>query len=287
MLPLLRALRPRRRRCSSAMAKVDANATPEHAATLNVLPPAERRARPARRAAAVRPGRRRGRSSTWFRSRPRPDLPRRPVDPHPGAAARPHARGRRLVRDGQVEPPRPHGRQPRPRGRGLIAFEAEDKARACSASRPREIGDPRRATPLTAGPAVEQARLSWARAAADGRRHRVPATAGSRRIGGARLHRARRHPRARHGRRRASTSGSRSTRQRRAGSRRRPPRRPAAGRARRLLVHRRRDRRHRSSASNLPSDGLVARRRRARRDGRRAARPRRASMPARTMPTAR
>ena len=49
--------------------------------------------------------------------RPRPDLPRRPLDPHPGAAARPHARGRRHRARRAGQPAGADRREPRPRRR--------------------------------------------------------------------------------------------------------------------------------------------------------------------------
>ncbi len=70
----------------AAMARIDANATPEHAGHAVVLPPAERGAGAAGRAAAGRAADR-IRAARLDPARPRPRLPRRSVDPHPGTSA--------------------------------------------------------------------------------------------------------------------------------------------------------------------------------------------------------
>ena len=97
-----------------AMEKIDAAATPEHARDARLLPAAQRGPRPARRAAAVRAARRR-RADVVVPPRARPRLPRRPVDPHPGAARRPDAGRRGGHPRWQVVAPGADDGEPRPR----------------------------------------------------------------------------------------------------------------------------------------------------------------------------
>ena len=136
--------------------KVDAAATPEHAAQLKFFAPAQRRPRADRAPLAF------VLIVGWallvlVPPRPRPRLPRRPVDPHPGPAARPHAGRGRGVRDGRSARRALTTAMLDLASRGLIAFQAEDKpgcsasGHARSASRP--TGAVRRDDP------VEQARL--------------------------------------------------------------------------------------------------------------------------------
>ncbi len=113
MLPLLRG-------CDldgallAAMAKVDAAATPEHASSLAFY-----RQLDAVLGLLVAPlllvAARRVRAVRLVPPRPRPGLPRRSVDPHSRAAGGSHARRRGRAARRQVDPPRAHDGQPRPR----------------------------------------------------------------------------------------------------------------------------------------------------------------------------
>ena len=93
MLPLLK-------RCDldgallTAMQQVDAAATPEHAAQLNFFRLLNAALGLLVAPLAVRADRRR-RADRVVPPRTRPGLPRRPLDPHPGAAGRPDPRRRR------------------------------------------------------------------------------------------------------------------------------------------------------------------------------------------------
>ena len=282
-------LRPRRRRCSWRWPR----------STRTRRPSTPRRSRSSASSTRVlglivapllvRPGRRLG-DPDLVALRPRPvylddpsiHIPAPPpgLTPAAGAAVREGrsaaARSRRPASTSRPRPDRVPGR-----GEGRAAgLGVRPRPRSAIHTSDTVIADPKE-------PRSSRRRLRARAAAADGRGHELPRPAAQVDRRQRRLHRARRHPQVRHGRRRASTSASRSTSSGRAGSRRRPARRRAAGvGAACLLVHRRRSSPSSSAPTCRPS-GHRARRRGARRRRASCCSSSPASMPARTMPTAR
>ncbi len=107
------AVRPRRR-AAGRDAEGRRGSDPRTRRVAQLLPAAQRGARAPRRAAHLHPAGR-WRAVRVVPPRTRPGVPRRPVDPHPGAARGPHAGRRRGRARRQVQPPGADGREPRPR----------------------------------------------------------------------------------------------------------------------------------------------------------------------------